>query len=59
VNLPPFKHELNKRGDRAIVRHADPYTERVRVSSTIKLTAAEQEYVDWLRKRDSHDRESA
>lgn len=50
-HLPPFKHGLNKRGDRAIVKQADPYTKKIRVSSTIKLTPAEREYVEWLRTR--------
>ena len=49
-SLPGRK--LSKSGRRIVETGSDPYTGRVRVnSSSIKLTAAEQEYIQWLRSR--------
>lgn len=45
-HLPPIKRELTKRGDRLIVRN-----EKGRLSSTIKLSKLEREYVEQLRSR--------
>jgi hypothetical protein len=51
--LPPIRDTLNERGDRVIRKLPDPYTGRVRVSGTVKLTPAEQGYVAWLRAREA------
>jgi hypothetical protein len=49
--LPPLSRELTKNGDRVLVRSA--YHGGRRVSSTVKLTAAERRYVEWLRGKPS------
>jgi hypothetical protein len=48
-HLPPLKHGISESGNYAVHKAPDPYTGRVRVSGLVKLTAAEREYVAWLR----------
>jgi hypothetical protein len=55
-HLPPFKHGISESGNYGVRKAPDPYTGRVRVTGTVKLPAAEQEYVAWLRSREEGER---